>query len=323
LLDALLGVTRPFKDLKEWQQVFESSREQPLEVTAARRIGHLAVLSGLLLFGLVCMVFPGCTPIMETAAVEALGGRSEADLHAFDQAALEQLAIVMVNPDPLVRLGGLVQWGMDQDLHQRAAQALVLRQEESEARQAAMGVASRWLFANFVTQLKLVGGERDLAEGDEKPTRPIRLHREHVRRDPILQPRMDSTIRSLGFIAQILIFPVIWVIWALLWRGGLSFRLMGIDLVRADGRPAARWQCAWRALLVWGPIAVMLTTSVWVEGQYWNAWRAGAAPGALLWVSWATWWFGILLAPAFAILAICLPTRSWQDRLAGTYLVPR
>ena len=36
----------------------------------------------------------------------------------------------------------------------------------------------------------------------------------------------------------------VWTLWAFLWRGGLSYRWTGLSLVRADGRKAARWQCA-------------------------------------------------------------------------------
>ena len=52
--------------------------------------------------------------------------------------------------------------------------------------------------------------------------------------------------RQYEFVAVVVlaIFPAVWVVWAFLTRGGLTLPLTGLALVRADGRKAARWQCA-------------------------------------------------------------------------------
>ena len=107
--------------------------------------------------------------------------------------------------------------------------------------------------------------------------------------------------------------PVLWVIWAFLWRGGITLRMMGLTLVRRDGRRAGRWRCAYRALLVWLPPAILLFLAVLLKVSD-NA----ATPRAL--VLWALA-LGYLLACIG--LALWVPTRSWHDRLAGTYLVPK
>src|SRR5947207_11609748 len=60
-------------------------------------------------------------------------------------------------------------------------------------------------------------------------------------------------------------FGLIWAIWAFLARGGLTFRLAGIALLRSNGRKALRVQCAWRALLVWLPVTALLVLSVWLH----------------------------------------------------------
>lgn len=108
-------------------------------------------------------------------------------------------------------------------------------------------------------------------------------------------------------------FPALWVIWAILTRGGLTLRLMGLGIVRADGRPAARWQCAWRALIVWVPIAALLYACVWVKAF---------APEQFLLQS-GLWWLAAALVLGDIVLAIHRPIRALHDRLAGTHLVPQ
>ncbi|HEY7152877.1 MAG TPA: hypothetical protein VH575_02860 [Gemmataceae bacterium] len=54
------------------------------------------------------------------------------------------------------------------------------------------------------------------------------------------------------------------MIWAFVARGEFSYRIAGIALVRHDGRPAWRLQCAWRALLVWAPVTGLLALSLWL-----------------------------------------------------------
>ncbi len=109
-------------------------------------------------------------------------------------------------------------------------------------------------------------------------------------------------------------------------RGGLLLRLFGMAVVDASGQPAAFWRVFLRGTLIWGTVIVLfpgywgnsfllsrlvpfdalreMSVSV---GEY--GWL-GVAPSALL----------ITAAAAWAVLH---PSRGLQDRLAGTYLVPR
>jgi eukaryotic-like serine/threonine-protein kinase len=68
--------------------------------------------------------------------------------------------------------------------------------------------------------------------------------------------------RTLGYMFVVL---ALWCIWSFLLRGGLSYRLVGIHLRRTDGRKAARWQCALRVLLVWGPVVAILSSSLLLQ----------------------------------------------------------
>ena len=115
----------------------------------------------------------------------------------------------------------------------------------------------------------------------------------------------------------------VWVLWAFLWRGGLSDRLLGLALVQSDGRPAARWRCAARALLAWAPVTALVILSMWLELDYWRYRYGDVVVPWLLRLSWAVDWSAWALLAAYAVLAIRSPGRGLHDRLAGTYLVPK
>jgi hypothetical protein len=108
-------------------------------------------------------------------------------------------------------------------------------------------------------------------------------------------------------------FPVVWVLGAFLFRGGFAMRMMGLTLVRRDGRRASRLRCAWRASLVWMPVALLLYLALAVRVLQHR-------PSPL---SQGIWWVALAYLVGGIVMVLCLPTRSWQDRLAGTYLVPK
>jgi hypothetical protein len=106
--------------------------------------------------------------------------------------------------------------------------------------------------------------------------------------------------------------------WAFLLRGGPSFPITGLALVRADGRRAARWQAAWRSALVWAQWVIPTTGATVLRG-----WRAGVPIDPLHVRFEGDEAFGFLAAFAlWTVLAVWLPRRTLHDRLAGTYLVP-
>jgi hypothetical protein len=121
-------------------------------------------------------------------------------------------------------------------------------------------------------------------------------------------------------------WPVLWVLWAFVSRGGLGYRVAGIALVRAVGRRATRLQCLWRAFLVWAPVAGLFVLSSWLDGLYWSVWQDPAARNSWRWLEGlavACWWAAWLLLAGYVVLALRSPSRSLHDRLAGVYLVPR
>lgn len=95
---------------------------------------------------------------------------------------------------------------------------------------------------------------------------------------------------------------------ALAFRGGLLMRLFGIGVVRADGSDASRLRMLWRSVVAWSPVLFgglalwMLTPLI-------------SVPTAMSIVA--------IFAAGLVIWSAALPGRSLQDRVAGTWLVPR
>jgi hypothetical protein len=91
---------------------------------------------------------------------------------------------------------------------------------------------------------------------------------------------------------------------ALAFRGGLVLLATGVTFVRRDGVQASRLRLFWRALVTWSPflaapaLAWLLRSPVWAE-------------------------LAVGLFCGLAILSVALPQRGLQDRLAGTWPVPR
>jgi hypothetical protein len=102
------------------------------------------------------------------------------------------------------------------------------------------------------------------------------------------------------------------VLLAGVFRGGPSMLLAGIAIVRGDGRPAFRLQCALRAVLVWLPVFALLFAAALVQTY---------AP-QLAYLAAALWVLALALLPVFAVVALRYPARPPQDRLTGTHLVP-
>ncbi|MDR3622384.1 MAG: protein kinase [Paludisphaera borealis] len=106
--------------------------------------------------------------------------------------------------------------------------------------------------------------------------------------------------------------PLLWVLWAILMRGGLSFPLAGLSVVGGDGRVANRLTCGLRALLVWAPAVGVFAGSRYLQYR---------SPDAVM-LAWSSWIAGVLLLIVFVMTALWLPSRGPHDRLSGTVVVP-
>jgi hypothetical protein len=129
------------------------------------------------------------------------------------------------------------------------------------------------------------------------------------------QQRLLASLRlsvlSSAVIVAALLLPA-FVAFALVFRGGLSFVLAGLTIVRRDGRRAGRLRCGLRELLAWMPLFAVLLTCVWIQA-IWPGW--GFQRVFVTVVS-----IGALVASV--AVALWYPECGPQDRIAGTYLVP-
>jgi serine/threonine protein kinase len=111
----------------------------------------------------------------------------------------------------------------------------------------------------------------------------------------------------------IVAWPLVWLIWAAMTRGGWLLRPAGIAVARFDSRAAERWRCGVRAAMAWLPATAFLLGSAWIRHN-------GLGPVWLGWVNWGTALIAILSAIP---LAVASPARLPHDRLSGSWLVPR
>jgi hypothetical protein len=99
---------------------------------------------------------------------------------------------------------------------------------------------------------------------------------------------------------------------ALVTGSGFTFRPLGAALVNRRGKRASRLRALWRAAVTWTPMVVTLIVLK-------RSPQPPAASVGLLAVQTTL----VALVAAAAVWAIDHPSRSLQDRLSGTWIVPR
>ena len=105
----------------------------------------------------------------------------------------------------------------------------------------------------------------DVIEGLHEAHRQGVIHKAAQRaadvKDPLRRSEIVGVWAGCAFFSLLLLGMT--VLGAFLFRGGWTLSVLGMTLVRANGRKAWRIQCAWRALLVWGPVAALVCLSAW------------------------------------------------------------
>jgi hypothetical protein len=119
--------------------------------------------------------------------------------------------------------------------------------------------------------------------------------------------------RSLKVWELAIAILVPWTAWAFFTRGGYGLDFLGIALARPSGRPVSRFTYAWREACVWIPIILWAVLH--------DVFEAEGVPSR--WVNPATFVLIGLTPLLYAAHAILVPGRLFQDRLAGTHLVPK
>jgi uncharacterized RDD family membrane protein YckC len=140
-------------------------------------------------------------------------------------------------------------------------------------------------------------------------------------REPIgdLSPRELYDRVAWTAIGAALLWPLLWVCWSAAARGGLSYALTGIALQDGAGRPAPRWRCGLRSLVVWAPLAMLLVTTYW-----WPTWFDLPESPASFQFAWLWCWaiLGVILAFG-ALHTARAPQRLLCDHWTDIHFVPR
>ncbi len=325
LLARLLGFDRRFNAVDEFKRELAESHDLPAEVTRARRAGQLATMAAMLVLCMSCCMFPaGVAPdfsFMMTSMVQTELGKQL--IQDVEVGTWREFAASAVNPDPLLRLRGIAQLEADLRLRDELKEKLQRAQDEREARFKSMS----WIMRQYCEATEKSFQDQKAAQPANFPTNPGNSTWFRQQSQSQLAFENPTRVAPWAFAGWctfvIAIWPILWVLWAFVWRGGLSYRWLGLALARSNGRKGARWQCALRALLVWTPLVALWTGSVWLDMWYWPTFPLGDPDSWVPLLTWGMWWGGLALMPIFACLAITFPRRCVHDWLAGTYVVPR
>jgi hypothetical protein len=333
-LPRLLGGPNPYKEVKELQADLAATRDRPRAVNRLRRLAHLGAVALV-----VVVLYPGANlPVVNSPRlryVTLLGRKireAENTMTALKNESSLALAVNLVNPSPVVRWQGPGLWAHDMALHDRLEEKTAVWRREHEAWRGTLSLLQRRLLDLSEALGSL--GKPPTKEPQTRAVAPAGTAKPAVLRQEAEQ-LLGADVRSefdveaiTGPVANIInvtIWPALLVLWAFLTRGGLGYPLTGLRLVRADGRKAAHWQCAARALLFWLPVCGLLVAAVGLDYWFWSL--GGPQPGGLQgWLpqlSSGAWLLGLLLLAGYAVLALRSPAQSLHDRLVGTCLVPR
>jgi hypothetical protein len=122
--------------------------------------------------------------------------------------------------------------------------------------------------------------------------------------EPMTMAALLACSASIGWTLIALVF-------AFAFHGGLSLTLFGVRVRNRSGALASRFRCVWRSAAAAVPLIALYTL-----------------PCALIFaghamIAYVALTIGIVAHGAWIAHAIARPSRSLQDRLAGTQLVPR
>ena len=150
----------------------------------------------------------------------------------------------------------------------------------------------------------------ELQKADAAGARLLRNDQRQLEGLGTLQVRWQLIVRTLalGWIAA----AVLGLLGALAARGGVMFRMLGTAVVRRDGAPASRLRTTLRALVAWAPAVAMFAVPRMAPGL-----AAGTPRGTVFHFA------AMAVLIAGGIWAVRRPARGIQDRIAGTWLVPR
>jgi hypothetical protein len=292
------------KDAAAFRDRLESSRHQPGRVSLALRGPLLALLAfvACLPFVVSLVGLASCTSghVRNIETQAAQGDRLIMERRM--QEALVVTVLVTAGAIPLERLPCAVILVKQEELTSGLQEAVA---------QARMDISERKKYLPRIDRLFL-----DQFFSEDVKVAEVRGTLDNRTANALLQLgalELPGEQRVIALVA-LLFLPVCCVLSAVLFRGGLRHYLLGVRLVRRDGRRAGRLRCGWRALTAWTFLAPLALWPLLVE----NARKLQIAYlGDLCWVA------SGFLTLLFFVVILRTPARSLHDRVAGTWLVPR
>jgi hypothetical protein len=331
LLERLMGGEDAFLSLAEVEPALAEAHELPEEISRPGRALHVALTALVLAPGLLMMFLVGPALMLIAFSLCVIG-------RAFVEVGLEKaeselnsavVGVVSAGPDLPDKLGAAARLRAEQRFWQdfSVKRDRLVREREIVVRSVS------WFIQRSLPPLEekfqqrygefIRNYDEDDVDSDDMDVLASLGDDLTVGPSPLAEELLAWHWEIAG---GLLAWPLLWSLWAGLTRGGLGMRLAGMALRDRQGRPAARWRCALRSMMVWVPIAVLLLASVLLD-----LWRVMSAPAGwsdaavrlTAWLAWVTWWLALLLLAVYAWVAVCWPNGGPHDRIAGTYPVPR
>jgi hypothetical protein len=331
VLDRLLAVSPVFPDdVRRFRDELAETADLPREIAGPRRaaqIGMMAVLHGMggMMFMLPAVILVTLLPIF-LGRMKLLVEDSMA-VHSTEAGSARELAAGLVTQPGWGQLGPLALYANDNQLLGRLRTHMEAERRDLDARLQAADPATQAYLKMTQAYLKMIEQQNQTyaLANIRDPNYRYHLQRAVEEYEEGDHEEFTKAVRLGGLIAAVVGatgLPAIWIIWAFLFRGGISYYVMGIRMVRTNGRPAWRVQCLWRALLVWAPIALLLVGSVLLQDRYWSSWTPADPERWLIWTAWGLMWLVPVVLLLYVVLALRSPNRALHDKLSGVYLVP-
>ena len=298
--DLLLGLVREGGSIAGAAAALRELRGRASDVTRARRLAHLA-LCGILPFA------------FWVSAIVTL-------------AILQQSAQAYPGIGPLRRGVQRLEWLREACPAPERSRAAVC--DELAAMQTYLAAGYRPLLEDDIVwesayvRFRMSARQRELAEqvilGRAAPSVGEAQAAKERLKDWLRQQQSDKTLLSFTTIVTTLVFllvcaAVLGILSAVAFRGGGALRLLGIAVAGPDGAHASRVRCLWRAVIAWSPLLGIVLAFELMR-------LAGRRPG---WAVDVVEALGLLIFLGGCVAALVRPARGIQDRLAGTWLVPK
>jgi hypothetical protein len=330
MLDRLRGGASPYRRLAELRHDLEATARRATDMTLVGRALQLGVTICFVGFGLVSMLGWSRTGAMARIIgndIQMLD--AQAMLHVLDEPQLREEFLEGVPPDHALRQ-------RTDDFPELLRRRLAGDAADTDIRINSLGFTRQWFIIlpavrariHAAAEAEPLSFERVSGEPFAiRVTRPrYPLAPERVVSSAMLRTVAERASRPAGEVSSgeswpflihlaclLALFPAVWTASAFWFRGGISYRLAGVALVRYHGLNATRPQCALRSFIVWLPVTGLLIAVVWIDLEYRDAlWLCSALQGLF-----------ILLLLAYAVIALRWPRRGPHDWLVGTHVVPQ